>query len=954
MTAGNGTPGGNGTRLQWPLRKLWLLGVMLAFTGVLFVIGPAFWSMAKRHLPVSPTLGDILVDTPEVYTRERLVNDRFQQEAWLRSQLERTDDLLKDDRFARPEGRLRRAEETAATVKAGLSEHEDNQHARQSDTSGALNAPAAINFKPNPIDEFRDAQAYRDVIRSDLMRTQLDDRHDIEGNTLYRLDFDVTVSPGDNTTGLAVVTVAVQEAEDTDHSMYKSVFWDFQRELQAEIDGAVKNQADALYYSSEGLPGVEKLAFQEHLQRKTCDALRKIAKQLDPKSAPGDDNSASGAVAPDDYSEKMYTNCVQAVGAAISAYTKNAIELKNEEYELQYADKLREDLRNYAADALPPPLGELQKLNLEDTADISFEKLQKIRRTLRGAARYAGFMCQNVKPTPEGKQFYVGVTEVNCPPDRNPNEATLATVSMLRRLETVIGLLKQETRNRTLNEQLLILVRKSPDSLWALAHNLDHIIGPYGDPLINVLCGKKGWQSSPICKRDKGKIKINWDLCDNTSWNSWPPCKGAEFHDVLDLFDTGAPPLERDALERVVAEFALMKLNGRLSIYQFDHPLRDFFSESHIDCTFGECTLVLAPSKDGADKLYKVLNEHDRAFSYAVMPTEWNQALATEELTRTSFLAAMENAAASGSANLKTAMSGLNEFEERVDMLHRNPVVIGFAVEPTQEEDLKSNGWLDWPFSVNNPQNAKNYESEDRTDFGWIIRPRVVTASQSGGLFQQTPGSYPLSAVVSVPSWWRLLKIEIWTDWVDPNAWWFNPQSAVASLRASRGPGKVHYVRVPGSVKEIKEKLNYEVRKEPYINFDATAAVQFLEIGRRGQIVLEGGRLWRSTVARMGDQQADRIIVLPDMNGIVVEFSCVEPPPGVPGIGWGDPNDQRLTVPVYVWTSEGRTAQPLHVFLKPFVPREPLSGEAVNGQPPCFLSKKERQTVTPTAASENP
>ncbi len=35
------------------------------------------------------TYGLIYIDTPEVYTRERLVNDRFQQDAWLRRQLNR-------------------------------------------------------------------------------------------------------------------------------------------------------------------------------------------------------------------------------------------------------------------------------------------------------------------------------------------------------------------------------------------------------------------------------------------------------------------------------------------------------------------------------------------------------------------------------------------------------------------------------------------------------------------------------------------------------------------------------------------------------------------------------------------------------------------------------------------------------------------------------------------------
>jgi len=36
------------------------------------------------------TEGEIIVDEPKVYTRERLVNDRFREEAWLNEQLTQT------------------------------------------------------------------------------------------------------------------------------------------------------------------------------------------------------------------------------------------------------------------------------------------------------------------------------------------------------------------------------------------------------------------------------------------------------------------------------------------------------------------------------------------------------------------------------------------------------------------------------------------------------------------------------------------------------------------------------------------------------------------------------------------------------------------------------------------------------------------------------------------------
>ncbi len=54
---------------------------------------------------------------------------------------------------------------------------------------------------------------FRDEVRAEIMRTQLDDRHDIEGNTLYRLIFDTTVLPGDNTEAWAIVHVRLKPDE---------------------------------------------------------------------------------------------------------------------------------------------------------------------------------------------------------------------------------------------------------------------------------------------------------------------------------------------------------------------------------------------------------------------------------------------------------------------------------------------------------------------------------------------------------------------------------------------------------------------------------------------------------------------------------------------------------------------------------------------------------------------
>ena len=48
------------------------------------------------------TEGEIIVDEPKVYTRERLVNDRFAEEAWLKQQLK----VATRDNFLAPEASI--------------------------------------------------------------------------------------------------------------------------------------------------------------------------------------------------------------------------------------------------------------------------------------------------------------------------------------------------------------------------------------------------------------------------------------------------------------------------------------------------------------------------------------------------------------------------------------------------------------------------------------------------------------------------------------------------------------------------------------------------------------------------------------------------------------------------------------------------------------------------------
>ncbi len=155
------------------------------------------------------TLGGIYVESPEVYTRQRLVNDRFAQDAWLRGQLEALDaesarfiDRIVTETFR---AGVSASAQAAPAAPAQSGEGSDGQSA-EADAGGETVAGASppTAGAPERLAEpfqvaFELKASVRDKIRQLVLENSLDDRHDLSGNTVYGLKFDTAVVPGSNT-----------------------------------------------------------------------------------------------------------------------------------------------------------------------------------------------------------------------------------------------------------------------------------------------------------------------------------------------------------------------------------------------------------------------------------------------------------------------------------------------------------------------------------------------------------------------------------------------------------------------------------------------------------------------------------------------------------------------------------------------------------------------------------
>ncbi len=183
---------------------------------LLAVIGLHYLDFISINIGPFSTRGAIYVDSPEIYTRERLVNDRYDQDFWLREQLGKLDDTTnlvtatQDERVSGGIGGDTRSGSTNSTAPG-----EGRGSQRQPDSGGAVSSdesdrrdPPAEDFPALPFDQdFRIRAAIRDTIRQLMLENMLDDRHDLTGNSVYGLKFDTTVIPGSNTRERAFVRV---------------------------------------------------------------------------------------------------------------------------------------------------------------------------------------------------------------------------------------------------------------------------------------------------------------------------------------------------------------------------------------------------------------------------------------------------------------------------------------------------------------------------------------------------------------------------------------------------------------------------------------------------------------------------------------------------------------------------------------------------------------------------
>lgn len=326
-------------------------------------------------------------------------------------------------------------------------------------------------------------------------------------------------------------------------------------------------------------------------------------------------------------------------------------------------------------------------------------------------------------------------------------------------------------------------------------------------------------------------------------------------------------PRPRPFFRQVIANYLLWRLN--------EHHL-DLWSAQVVECEIGMCRIKLDQLEGGAVKFTAALSA-DQVFAYAVSPKESVQRIADLASSQRERQLALGMSLQSQRVPLNLVTTLLQQSEKDDSLLQavrRKPLVVGFAPPGAASPE---------PHSAS--EAAKGAAKDDVANFGWIIGPRFDIGDAGTARFRHSASENDVSAIISVPSWWKSAVVTVTTCWVDERQVRKIPPEGLGVDRYAECKDKHeegHLIQLPSHLDEIARKLGLDAVRRPSVLPRPVLTKDILvEAGERADILIEGNHLWRSTVVTLNGKPADNITVLPDMKGIVARFNQIaRPPPG--------------------------------------------------------------------------
>lgn len=940
---------------SWPLKVLHGVGGAFIALAAIGAVGLAFPSALRSAREswldltgTGPRGGLLFIEAPQVYTRERLVNDRFDQANWLNHELEVSE---RDSAAARLQAAARvldlhsRIDISLASAAAPKAEAaaEDNKAALPDRVQ--LDQMVALDRRLE----------YRNKVRSELMDTLLDDSHDLDGNTLYRFNFDTVVMPWADVRrypGTAVFLISARSTRpkkadgatnaeqliETRDNLELLQSW--QREIQSFLSRVVKYRIDYFYTQapSENKSDPKEDIFFEFFLRKTLmDAF------IDLLSA----NIAG-------HCKTLVSTCPYPWGVLPAANLSttdrqlrgNTIRdrriIISRLLQVNYSD-------SFGVNVEYPPLMELGFKN----ALVAAHKINTLQWPRLGETSYRSDCTRKYSQTQPSEEDI----ERDCLlpyVDRGYKRAIIRLIVAIEAMKT-----RLESLDRPLFEvgsldlspdrppQWFTNMRRAFADLVPSQAEIDRLSQEIEAVQHDGRALPRLEQVEAKC--ETGPFRFNPRTFTRNDLIAYGKCRFLRSHAAK--------------IDNLIARFIYQRVVGGQTMFG-EMAVTNFVDVHKVGCDVTECRIEVRSKErpdiecsestqsnpcntinaqpDPADKaqaqLVRAVAECREIIQSRVTPTH-----ATQSARQTyHFIGQQESV--SLNANEKMIFSDCVTASELRNWLEETNVNVAvYEVGPHtggpvmgRSADAAASGSLGLGQgalggSITGSRQVRDQEvgvapivigfgqlrpdssgfSQEAT-FGWVIRPQKSVDGR------WMPSHHRLSAIISVPSWWKRLKFTIKACWTTPEkarAIGFGilddpestceipgrPQAAGAALAtglagnapspSGPGPGDKVMMRefiaqLPRRTEDVTERFRFDFIKAPYLDDQWLASTPQLrlEAGRPGKLVILGGRLWRGTVATVMGQPANKITVLPDMKGVIAEFDCVATPAELSGL----------------------------------------------------------------------
>lgn len=843
--------------------SLWVIIILIFFFHSPLIANPFKSNLAYT----GTTLGKIIVDSPEVYSRERLVNDRFNQNEWLEDQLI----LLEEESLFWPSAMIETS--AANSLKMGLDIGSKNPENENNPTGGNSRKPPNKKGAENPnngnngqekkpetfprsspIDLFRIKKAFRNEIRNELLENQLDDRHDLDGNTLYRLKFDASVIPEGDTDSFAIVMVEISHIENTKDTkdLYKKWMEHIEHQLnQALLD--ITSGLPGFYLDPPEINRVFNFASDSMSSTsKNKSNIFEIYKNLLTSQISKKENQ-SRIDAAKEYESKFKTNCAKEFAEEVNLKKDELSEIdktKNpEEYKQIFKESLNLNLtkeKKKIITACVERENHKEQMTPKDEATLinncfGEEDKNKCILKIKTDFKINRACREQVKKDPgmdpSKEQFY----------EANFQDCIQVKTNISKLFNEVYLIFKEEKKENKENKEFTL---ESPD--------------------------QESFPTELVTKSFNKYVKYHYSMfIDN----------------LLELKVTGC---------------------------QFGH-CRLATKEPPID------------KEKGFDAFKSKIFDDLRLYSYSVTPKNFSQQISIKSLVEETNQIAFSAGVNIKEKGLRAGLDDYRQRQSDLQHIKNKPLVVGInnlmeLLAPDAKEQQDNNAETTQKTAQTNAQmlgdkstqsstakadnNEKNPSKNETTTFGWLIGPKFQGNNNGNINFRHIPIQVGLSATISVPSWLKGMNVEVYTCWVPPiKKGKYNFFERCETKFKNKHEDENFKVKLPGTVTDIASKLGDQIVRSPRVVYQLEPTT--IVAKKPVSIIIEGDNLWRSPRVTIGSQISKRITVLPNMKGIIAEFDEIKvshqhyipaPPSNSPSTN----QETMVQLPITVWTSEGK------------------------------------------------